>query len=634
MKQSAPYGSWKSPITAEFVSGKDRNLNSSLQVDGDHLYFLESRPDEGGRTVLMILDSKQEAQEVLPKEFNVRSRYLEYGARSFLAAQGHIYFVHFADQQIYVRNPQGEIKKLTQENDNRFADFVVDAPRQRLIALREVLAKPESKNTICSIDLKTGAVFDLLSGADFYNCPRLSADSQELLWISWNHPNMAWNGTELWKGQWDQQGKIHQAKKIAGDQTHGVCQGQWGKKGEIYFIAELEEWFNLYCYQDGQIKNLFPQAAEFAFPDWNPGLQQYAVGPDALYASFLKHGHWQLVKLQKGQSELIGTALPEISSLYAYQKGLVFFAADLKGLPYLGFLNADNQLSKLYESPKLSLYPEDISVAQEIKFKTAEGGQGFAWYYPPQNKNFIGPTQEKPPLIVKCHGGPTSFASCSFSKGIQFWTSRGYALVDVNYGGSTGYGRQYRERLRQKWGEVDVSDCVAVVQALSAQSLIDPKRVAIRGGSAGGYTTLAALTFTQNIFTVGASYYGVSELEALAKETHKLESRYMDQLVGPYPEALTLYKERSPLEHTEKLNCPIIFFQGEEDKVVPANQSEFMYQALKKKGIPTEYHLYPQEGHGFRQSKNVQHSLKSEHAFYARFFHFEVDREDALLPNT
>ena len=584
---------------------------------------------EPGQWVVPLQGTGQ-VREVLPPEFNVRTRYLEYGGLSFHVHRGTVYFVHYADQQLYVCERGATPRQLTREQNTRFADPVFDAARGRLLALRELQTQPESRNSVCTIDIKSGVVADLVQGADFYNSARLDSSGNKLLWISWNHPNMAWNGSELWSADLDAAGFPKEAKKIAGDTDHAVCQARWGMAGDIYYVHEAAEWFNLHVWKNGKSQVLFERAAEFALPDWVPGTQQYAVLRNgSLCAAFIEHGRWRLlVGLPGEEPRLVGEKFAQLPAVAGYQEGVIVLAGRSTRPMALEFIDARGNTSELYSSLSTRLPAAAISIAEEIRFTTADGGTGFAWYYAPVNERFINPSGEKPPLQVRCHGGPTAAAFSDFKKEVQFWTSRGYAVVDVNYGGSTGYGRKYRERLRGNWGIVDVADCVAVVKQLTKEGRIDSARVAIRGGSAGGYTTLAALTFTHGVFAAGASYFGVSELELLAKETHKLESRYLEQLVGPYPAALATYKARAPIEHTDQLNCPIIFFQGDEDKVVPPNQSELMYEALRKAGIPTEYHLYNKEGHGFRRSETLQNSLRAEHAFYARFFGFRVQAED------
>jgi dipeptidyl aminopeptidase/acylaminoacyl peptidase len=629
MKKSAPFGSWESTVTAEFVAGKDRGLAQTLCADGDELYFLESRPDEGGRMVLMRRNAKGIITAALPDEFNVRTRYLEYGASSFYVNDGEIFFIHFADQQIY-QCRLGELPtKLTNDPESRFADITIDRKRNKLIALREKLGKPESENTVCTIDLESGEIHELISGRDFFNSARLNADGTKILWTSWDHPNMAWNGTELWAADITPKGEISGAKCIAGDEDHAVCLPRW-QGNDILFAAELDNWTNLYRYRNGAAMNLFPMEAEFAYPDWTPGQEQYGISGNTICAAFQREGRAGFLWIEGGKLKILPLAFSGAASVTAAVNGFFVFVTFPNKPPAIGFINLAGEFSEIYSSYKLQLATEEIAAAKAVQFPTNDGFFGHAWFYEPKNSKFSGRDGEKPPLVVMCHGGPTAISGGEFKKGIQFWTNRGYAVVDVNYGGSTGYGRKYRERLKGNWGKVDVEDCVSVVKFLGEQGLIDPKRVAIRGGSAGGYTTLAALTFTKGVIALGASYFGVSDLQLLAKETHKLESRYMDQLVGPYPEAIEVYKERSPLEHVAQLSCPVIFFQGDEDKIVPPNQSELIYESLKLKGIYSEYHLYAGEGHGFRKAETQQHSLKAEHGFYAKFFDFPVCAQDKV----
>ena len=625
MKNIAAYGSWKSPITPEFVSGKDRALTPDIQCDGDYIYFIESRPDEAGRSVLMRLDESGSAHEVLPSEFNIRTQFLEYGGLSFLVCDGTIYFTQYTDQQVYVAEPGQSPRKLTNEKENRFADFCLDKKRHRLLAAREVLTNPESKNSICTIDLATGKVEDLIKGADFYKCARVYED--QIFWISYNHPNMPWNGSELWLANMNQ---LNAAKKIAGDNDHAISQAQWSENGDIYFAAELTNFVNLYRFQNGKIENIFPIDNEFIYPDWVPGSQQYALSKNNICATYIEQGRWKIIVGTQKENRTLNNSFTSVLAIHKCKDHFVALVDHSDKPASIVAIYSDGDVREVYSPKQTELSVDFISIAEEIQFPTEDDSVGYAWYYGPKNSHYSGSPNEKPPLLTFAHGGPTAMSASNFRKVIQFWTSRGYAVVDVNYGGSTGYGKKYRERLRGKWGVVDVNDCVCAVKLLAAKGLIDPKRVAIRGGSAGGYTTLAALAFTKNIFSVGASYFGVSDLQLLAKETHKLESRYLDQLVGPYPEAIEVYKARAPLEHIDQFSCPIIFFQGDEDKVVPPNQSELMHVSLKKKGIPTEYYLYEKEGHGFRRAETNQNALKAEHAFYARFFKFEIQPEDRL----
>lgn len=625
MKNITSYGSWKSPITPEFVSGKDSTLTPSIQCDGEHIYFIESRPDEAGRSVLMRLKADGSAHEVLPSDFNVRTQYLEYSGLSFLVCDGTVYFTEYSDQQVYVAEPGQSPRQITNEKENRFADFCLDKKRRRLLAVREVLSMPESKNSICAIDLATGKVEDLVTGADFYKSVRVFDD--QIFWISYNHPNMPWNGTELWLANINQ---LHMAKKIAGDSDHAVAQAQWSENGDIFFAAELNNFINLYRLQNGKIENVFPRNSEFIYPDWVPGSQQYALSKNTICATYIEQGRWKIIVGTQKENRTLKNAYASVPAIHSYKDHFVALVDHADKPATIVAIYPNGEVKEIYSPKQTELSTDFISIAEEIQFPTDDGSVGYSWYYGPKNPNYSGPAYEKPPLLTFAHGGPTAMSTANFRKIIQFWTSRGYAVVDVNYGGSTGYGKKYRERLRGKWGLVDVNDCVCAVKQLAARNLIDPKRVAIRGGSAGGYTTLAALAFTKNIFSVGASYFGVSDLQLLAKETHKLESRYLDQLVGPYPEAIEVYKARAPLEHIDQFSCPIIFFQGDEDKVVPPNQSELMHASLKKKGIPTEYYLYEKEGHGFRRAETNQNALKAEHAFYARFFKFEIQPEDRL----
>ncbi len=612
--QVKTFGLWKSPFTPEFVTQNAKQITSQVQVDADDIYFIEQRPSENGRSVLMKFNKEQAPTEVLPKEISVRTKYLEYGGHCFCVHEGTCYFVNADDQNIY-EYKNNSLRQVTKKENTRFADLTFDSNFQSLIAVCEYQQAPESTNTVCKIDVNSGEVHDLVKGADFYNSPRLNNDGQ-LVWLEWNHPNMPWNGTEAFVAPID---NLNAKKKIAGSSQNAVSQIRWGQEGQLYFVAELGEYLNMYSYIYGELQKVINRPNEFAQPDWVPGIQQFAVHNSGfLCSTFFENGYSRIILTKGNESILLKESFTHVSSVHAYSDNFVAMV----GFSDLGSaiieINRQGQVKVLHSEEPLTISADYISQPQQFNYPTEEGSTGFAWFYPPKNKDYKGPDNTKPPLIVMAHGGPTGMSKPTFRKDIQYWTSQGFAIVDVNYGGSTGYGKTYRERLSGNWGKVDVSDCVAAVQKLVEQGLVDKGKVAIRGGSAGGYTTLAALTFTEGVFAVGASYFGVSDVELLAKETHKFESRYMDQLIGPYPESQDEYDKRSPIKCVDQLNCPILFLQGDEDKIVPPNQSELMYKSLLKKGIQTEYKLYKGEGHGFRRSETRIDALVTEYNFYKK----------------
>ncbi len=476
--------------------------------------------------------------------------------------------------------------------------------------------------------MENGADIQILAeGCDFYASVRLHPDGSQLAWISWNHPNLPWDGTELWVAPILADGFLGEARLVAGGINESIFQPEWSPDGILYFISDRTNWWNLYRWCNGEIEPLHNKEAEFGLPQWVFGMSTYGFqSPHHLICTYTQDGNWYLARLnlETKQLEVIETPYTSISSLQVDNHRAVFLGGS--GIESTALVEIDlttYKITVLRKSSDVEIESGYLSIPQAIAFPTENNLTAYGFFYPPQNQDYQPPSTEKPPLIVKSHGGPTASTSSTLNLRIQYWTSRGFAVFDVNYGGSTGYGKEYRERLKDNWGIVDVDDCCNGAKYLAAQGLVDETRLAIAGGSAGGYTTLAALTF-RDVFRAGASYYGISDLEALAKDTHKFEARYLDGLIGAYPERQDLYKMRSPIHFTDKLSCPVIFFQGSEDKVVPPNQAEMMVEALKSKGLPVAYILYEGEQHGFRRAENIKRTLEAELYFYSRIFGFEL----------
>ncbi|UAJ72164.1 S9 family peptidase [Synechocystis sp. PCC 7339] len=626
--KTSDYGSWRSPITADALLAGSIGLGA-VQNSGEDVFWLEARPAEKGRNVLVQRRPDGTVRDVTPAPFNVRTRVHEYGGGAFLVTVDRVvYFSNFSDQQVYVQSVEQEPQQLTHTPDCRFADFVLDQPRQRLIAVgeRHNAEEKEPENFLAAISLENGEVTAIATGHDFYSSPRLSPDGQKLAWITWDHPNMPWDATQLWLADIDQAGNLSNLKITAGQAgNESIHEPQWCPDGSLYFVGDRSDWWNLYRYHKGEVDNVFPLDAEFAYPHWVFGLRSYTfVDVDTIICTFTQDGAWQLGKLKPSRKQLSILGLPysNYSSLCSDGKTVWFIGSGPTTPSAVVALAVEAQETEILKvASDFDLDPAYLARPQAINFSSNDGQIAHAWYYPPTNGDFQGPSDALPPLLVKSHGGPTAAAGNSLSLKIQYWTSRGFAYVDVNYGGSTGYGRDYRQRLNGQWGIVDVADCVNAARYLADQGLVDGEQLAISGGSAGGYTTLAALTF-HNTFKAGASYYGVSDLTALATDTHKFEARYLDGLIGPYPEREDLYERRSPVNHANQLTCPVIFFQGLEDRVVPPNQTEMMVAALKAKGIKVEYVAFPEEQHGFRIAANIKKALESELAFYGEVFGF------------
>ncbi|HBL60745.1 MAG TPA: peptidase [Cyanobacteria bacterium UBA8803] len=627
----APYGSWKSPITADLIVAGTIGLGQ-IVLDGADTYWIEGRPAEAGRNVVVRHTPDGTIADVTPSPFNARTRVHEYGGGAFTVKEGTIYFANFADQRLYEQTPDAEPQPLTPAANWRYADATIDGQRQRLICVREDHTEEshEPVNALVSINLNDGEDIQVLaSGSDFYASPRLSPDGSQLAWLSWNHPLMPWDGTQLWVAPIQTDGTLGQAECVAGGVDESIFQPEWSPDGMLYFVSDRTGWWNLYRWQGGRegVEPLWEMAAEFGLPQWVFGMTTYGIeSADRLICTYTQAGNWQLasIDLKTKELEVIQTPYTSISSLQVANGRAVFIGGSAtEPTAVVQIELATRQITVLQRSTELELDPGYLSTPQAIAFPTANNLTAYAFFYPPQNQDYQALTSEKPPLIVKSHGGPTASTSSTFNLRIQYWTSRGFAVLDVNYGGSTGYGRDYRQRLLEQWGIVDVDDCANGAKYLAQQGLVDNERLAIAGGSAGGYTTLCALTF-RNVFKAGASYYGVSDLEALAKDTHKFESRYLDGLIGPYPERQDLYQARSPIHFTHQLACPVIFFQGLEDKVVPPNQAEMMVAALKAKGLPVAYVTYEEEQHGFRRAENIKRTLEAELYFYSRIFGFEL----------
>ncbi|MBD2098258.1 S9 family peptidase [Trichocoleus sp. FACHB-591] len=630
--QVAAYGTWKSPITSDLIVTGTIGL-SQAALDGEDIYWLELRPTEAGRTVLVRRTPDGQTSDVTPAPFNVRTRVHEYGGGAYVVHQGTVYFTHFADQRLYRQMLGSEPRALTPEGNWRYADGVVDESRQRFICVQEdhTAGEQEPVNTIISLSLEAGQEPKILvTGNDFYSSPRLSPDGSHLAWLTWNHPNMPWDGTELWVAAFNPDGSLAEPEKVAGGTTESIFQPEWSPSGILHFISDRSGWWNLYRWQQGQVEALCDRAAEFGEPQWVFGQSTYGFdtsgGSEQIICTYVEKGTTHLTRLNPETQELQPIAIP-----YTVVRGLQVAAGQavfLIGSPTesLAIARLDlatGEITVLQRASHLQVDPGYLSEPQAIEFPTENGLTAYAFFYPPKNQDYQAPDGEKPPLLVKSHGGPTAGTSTLLSLSIQYWTSRGIAVLDVDYGGSTGYGRAYRERLKGQWGIVDVDDCVNGARFLAEQGLADGDRLVIDGGSAGGYTTLCALVF-RDVFKAGASYYGVSDLEALARDTHKFESRYLDGLIGPYPERQDLYQARSPVHFCDQLACPVIFFQGLEDKIVPPSQAEAMVSVLESKGLPVAYIAFEGEQHGFRKAENIKRSLDGELYFYSRVFDFEL----------
>ena len=627
MKHIASFGSWKSPITSDLIVAESIKFEQVV-LDGSDIYWVERRPSDNGRYVIVRRMPDGNNKDMLPHPYNARTSVHEYGGGSYTVSEGTIYFSNFSDQQVYRLKPDSIPEHITYTEQMRYADFSVDHKRNRLICVREdhTLSDLEPTNTLVSVSLdgsKSSQI--LISGNDFYSSPRLSPDGSYLAWLTWNHPNMPWDGTELWIGKFEEDGSIAQSQCITGSTHESIFQPEWSPDGTLHFVSDKTGWWNLYRWKDGQVVALHKMEAEFGVPQWAFGYSTYTfISSNAIICSFIKQGITYLGYLDAttGKLDCIGSQYSRIEWVQASPNYAVFICSSPTESLEVVKLDLDT-LSKhvLNQSNEVRTESDFLSIAEPIEFPTEHGRIAYAFFYSPKNRDYTAPPGELPPLLVKSHGGPTGMTYSEIDLEVQYWTSRGIAVLDVNYGGSTGYGRTYRQRLEGQWGIVDVDDCVNGARYLVEQGIVNENRLAITGGSAGGFTTLCALTF-RNIFKAGASHYGISDLEALARDGHKFESHYEHSMIGPYPEQRDLYYARSPIHFVDNLSCPIIFFQGLEDKVVPPNQAELMVEALRAKKLPVAYITFAGEQHGFRQAKNIKRALDAELYFYSRIFNF------------
>jgi dipeptidyl aminopeptidase/acylaminoacyl peptidase len=631
----APYGSWSSPITAEQIASGSIGLGQ-IVLDAQDIYWSEMRPAEAGRhAIVRFREGKME--DVLPAQFSARTRAHEYGGGAFAVDNGVIYFCNDSDQRLYRLAPGSAPQPITPESNRRYADAAIDLRRQRIVCVCEDhRAGGEPVNKIVAVNLDgRGEPVSLVSGHDFYASPCLSPDGAQLAWLTWNHPNMPWDGTELWLADIASNGSLSNQRCVAGSRDESVFQPVFAPDGTLYFVSDRSRWWNLYRFRSGRIEALAPMEAEFGQPQWIFGMSTYAFASERrIVCAFNREATWRLALLdtETHRMDIIETPFTDIGGVAADHGKAVFVAASPTMLPAVARLDLTTRRHEILRSSS-TVAPDAgyLATPQTLTYPISGGESAHAFYYPPANRDFRAPAGAKPPLLVLSHGGPTSATPSALNLKLQYWTSRGFAVLDVNYRGSTGYGRDYRLKLEGQWGVADVEDCLAGARYLVERGLVDAARLAIRGGSAGGYTTLCALTF-HDLFRAGASYYGVSDLESLARDTHKFEARYLDRLIGPYPRRQDLYRNRSPIHHVDRLSCPVIFFQGLEDKVVPPDQTEKMVNALRTKGIPVAYVPLAGESHGFRRAENIRRALEAEFYFYSRIFGFTP--ADAIAPVT
>ncbi len=533
---------------------------------------------------------------------------------------------------VYGLSSDGSTLPLTPQpgrpRNDRYADPVI-SPDGRCVVCVHERHQPDGQvdNDLVVVSLDPVAVEEeprlIASGHDFYASPRFSPDGSRLCWVTWDHPDMPWDGSELWVAEVEADRSIARVAKVAGGRGESITQPRWSPQGTLHYVSDRSGWWNLY---DEHGDPLCPAAAEFGQPDWVFGNTTYGFLPDGrLVAAWTADGGSHIGIVENGRAHPVAFPFTAYASVAPVEDGFIAIAGSPVTSPAVVRLDlSSGHYQTLRASREVSVDPATLSRPEAVQFPTAGDESAYALFYPPANADYEGPPDEKPPVIVVIHGGPTSAASAVLNLGVQFWTSRGFAVADVNYRGSSGFGRAYRRLLAGAWGVADVEDCAAVVRWLDGTGRVDGRRALIRGGSAGGFTTLAALAFT-DAFAAGASHYGVADLELLARDTHKFESHYLDGLVGPWPAAAEEYRRRSPIHHVDQIKKPLILFQGLEDKVVPPAQAELMYEALRDRGVPVAYLAFEGEQHGFRQADTIISVTESELVFYGRVLDFEPD---------
>jgi dipeptidyl aminopeptidase/acylaminoacyl peptidase len=626
----APYGSWRSPLSAAALVEQAVRL-SQLQVAGDRVYWNEGRPQEAGRQVIMSLRPGATPVEEIPAGFSARTQVHEYGGRCYALHDEAVVFSNWADQRLWLRRPGEEPIPITPAPDrpraDRYADPVITPDGRWVICVHEHHADTgRVDNDLVAVPLDPPhpdrPVRQLVTGHDFFASPRLAPGGASLAWISWDLPHMPWDQSDLWVGGWAPDGTIDSPCRVAGGAGESITQPRWSPGGVLHYVSDRTGWWNLY---DASGRALCPLEAEFGRPDWVFGESTYVFLPDGrLVAAWIVAGADQLGFVTGGRAQPLALPFSRYSDLQPADGSIFALAASPTTPPAVVRLDLTGGVDVLRSSREVPLDQAAISTPEAVQFPTGESEIAHALFYPPVNPGFRGPDGERPPLIVVIHGGPTAGTVAVFNPAVQFWTTRGFAVADVDYRGSTGYGTAYRRGLNGAWGVADVEDCAQVVRWLAEEGRVDGRRAVIRGGSAGGFTALAALAFTTT-FAAGASLYGVADLELLARHTHKFESRYLDGLVGPWPEAAEVYQRRSPIHHVEEITCPLILFQGLEDAIVPPAQSDLMYQALRGRGVPVAYLTFEGEQHGFRQAATIVAVAEAELAFYGRVFGFAPD---------
>ncbi|OXY90155.1 prolyl oligopeptidase family serine peptidase [Streptomyces diastatochromogenes] len=635
------YGSWPSPIDAALAAAHDGHPEWVGFV-GDEVWWTEPRPAEGGRRALVRRGTDGAEESVLPAPWNVRSRVIEYGGRPWDGVMRDdgplVVFTHFADQRLYRYEPGGEPRPLTPVSPVggglRWAEPQVDLARGEVWCVLEEFTgdgPDDVRRVLAAVPLDgsaaddRAAVRELTDGRHrFVTGPRVSPDGRRAAWLAWDHPRMPWDGTELLVGEVGDDGTLHTVHTVAGGPEEAVAQVEWSADGRLLYASDRSGWWNLY--RDGT--PLCPREEEFAGPLWKLGLRWFAPLGNGLIAVVHGRGSTVFGILDPESGEVVDATGPWTEfapSLAAHGGRVVAVGAG----PRTGYevVELDTSSGHARAIGARHRDPVDPAYYPEPRIRTFTGPGGrevHAHVYPPHHPGRTAPDGELPPYVIWAHGGPTSRVPLVLDLEIAYFTSRGIGVAEVNYGGSTGYGRAYRERLREQWGVVDVEDCAAVARALAEEGTADPGRLAIRGGSAGGWTTAASLT-TTDVYACGTIVYPVLDLATWGPgETHDFESRYLESLIGPLTEVPARYAERSPTAHADRLTVPFLLLQGLDDVICPPAQCERFLAGIAGRGVPHAYLTFAGEGHGFRRAETMVRALEAELSLYAQVFELDV----------
>ena len=630
MSKTAPYGSWPSPISAELVGAGEVKF-SDLSVFEDAAYWVERR---GALGVLVRYDGNQCA-DLTPKGISVGTRVHEYGGAPYVVGGESVVVSHRTDGSLWVINDDtgGEPQRLCNDG-RRYADFTFDAGRQRLIAVCEEHVGGAVNNYLASVSLDSGEATPLFKGRDFFAAPRLSPDGKKLAWLTWDLPAMPWEWTELWIADVSDDGSLTNAQAVVATRNQSLLQPQWSPTGDLYVMSDKSNWWNLYHVDGDRLEAILPIEEDCSAPPWVLGLNSYAFIDESRVAVVSeKRGHVtvHVVDVKSDHARRHKLALNRSSATTCAFGGNVLMVGARSDGP-TGVVSLDPKsgaLSEIHTAPMPDLQTVSISKPQALDVSTRGGVSIAAYLYRPCNPNTAAPDGELPPLLVRAHGGPTGDVGTAFSLATQYWTSRGFAVLDVDYTGSTGYGREQRMGLSKRWGEVDVTDCIDAAAAAVAQGEADPKRLLVTGGSAGGFVVLTALARHPDAFAAGASYYGIADLALMQATTHKFEVGYNEFLLGSTDPDAPVYAERSPISYVAQISKPLIVFQGLEDAVVPPSQAEAMVAALRSREIPCAAYYFAHEGHGFRDPENVITALRAELQFYRHVL--EIPSDDNLV---